>query len=336
MAARTTLEDYRVRFEALRRSRGMEVSSLNQERSTLKHLCRAWDRTRKAPGSLDMSWMEDYLFGPEGRANEVSVGTFNKKISHIKSFMEWLIRRSVVRNDVLDVVTTKKGYKPRRLWLPLGALHQMIDGADDPWEKFVLEFGVFTLGRWSELCFIQMKHVHLDAGRIDWWREKTDEWDRIPIMSELDTAIRRWVTIYEKSIGRPLTPDDYLVPMRKKFGWSNCAWQYVSASRATNSIRLCVKEHAAPLLGGMDAIRGQGVHLLRRSAARELYEALKRQGEPDPLRVVMAMLGHKNIRTTELYLGIERDRETRDTLLAGRSLLGIDKTNVVELKVASG
>lgn len=334
--ARQTLEDLRVQHEGLRKRKGIGSSTLASERSSCRHLCTAWDNTRRAPSSLGRDWMEDYLFGVGGVSELVSEASFNKRVSHLKTFVEWLVRRGELRTgDVLDVMTKLKVTTKRYARLPLGAMHQMVNNAEDPWDRFVLAFGIHTLGRWSELRIVQRRHVKLDAGYVEWWREKTDEWDELPITPMLDAELRRWIVAYEREIGRELEPDDYMIPCRQPGGFR--VWQYCYAPkyRATEAIRTCVKTHAAPHVGGLDVIKGQGVHILRRSAAREMYEALKRRGVGDPLRSVMAMLGHKNIRTTEIYLGIDRDRETRDTLLREQDWFERDTTtNVVELRMA--
>jgi hypothetical protein len=51
----------------------------------------------------------------------------------------------------------------------------------------------------------------------------------------------------------------------------------------------------------------------------------------------MAMLGHANARTTEIYLGIRQDREERNELLLASDLLWTEKdNNVVQLRKVSG
>lgn len=338
MSARTTLEGLRVRYETQRKRQGMAGSTLASERCALKNLCRAWDATRRVPKSMEMSWMEDYLFGEEGLAEGLEPSTYNKMIGQQRQFVEWCTRRNEIRNDVLDAMVRKSQQRKDYVRLPAVQLNRMIEGADDPWERFVLEFGIYTMGRWSELRICQVKHLNFTTGKIKWWREKTDEWDDLPMMAELDTALRRWMIAYAKNIGRPLQPDDYVIPMRVAGGWHpTWEYQYVPEHTCSESIRRAVKKHAAPLVpGGMEAIKGQGVHLLRRSSARALYDALVAEGHADPIRVVMAMLGHKNAHTTELYLGIVRDRENRDKVLLGASFLTVDKTNVVELRRVSG
>jgi integrase len=98
----------------------------------------------------------------------------------------------------------------------------------------------------------------------------------------------------------------------------------------------CDKE-ARVLDVGEDTLVGQGVHLIRRSMARVFYEQLKAAGHGDPTRVVMAMLGHANARTTEIYLGIRQDREERNELLLASDLLWTEKdNNVVQLRKVSG
>jgi integrase len=64
--------------------------------------------------------------------------------------------------------------------------------------------------------------------------------------------------------------------------------------------------------------------------ARALYDRLVDDGHGDPLRLVMATLGHAHPQVTERYLGIQPDRERRNDLLAGSNLLSVPRTNVVE------
>lgn len=339
MAARTTLESLRLKYEAQRKRQGMSKSTLTSERCALRHLCRAWDETRRVPKSMEQVWMEDYLFGEGGLAEGLEPSTYNKMVGQQRGFIEWCIRRDDVRGDILSAMIRKSQGKKDYVRLTAAQLRRTVESASaDPWEQFVLEFGIHTMGRWSELRIAQFKHLDLAEGKVKWWREKTDEWDELPIMAELDSAFRKWIVAYERNIGRPLQADDYLIPMRVAGGWHpKWEFQYVPGHAATESIRRCVKKHVAPIVGGVEQIIGQGVHLLRRSAARALYDALVSSGHPDPIRIVMAMLGHKNAHTTEIYLGIERDRQNRDTVLRGASFLSADPTNVVELKrVASG
>lgn len=94
-----------------------------------------------------------------------------------------------------------------------------------------------------------------------------------------------------------------------------------------------VQKHASRVSGlPQESLKGQGVHILRRSMARALYERLRAEGHPEPLRVVQALLGHADPATTRIYIGLRPDREERNELLAGSDLLWVETANVVPLR----
>jgi integrase len=68
--------------------------------------------------------------------------------------------------------------------------------------------------------------------------------------------------------------------------------------------------------------KGEGCHTLRRASARALFDQLTQdKGYDSALRVVSAFLHHKSSTTTELYLGLDAERERRDEWLRGRPFL---------------
>ncbi len=71
---------------------------------------------------------------------------------------------------------------------------------------------------------------------------------------------------------------------------------------------------------GTETLRGEGVHTVRRSVARILFDQASEHGHDNALRVAAALLGHSSTQTTEIYLGIDRDRQKRDEILRGKSL----------------
>ena len=60
-----------------------------------------------------------------------------------------------------------------------------------------------------------------------------------------------------------------------------------------------------------------GVHTLRRSGARALFDVLRNQGYDGALKRVSAMLHHKNTAMTEHYLGLDIERTQRNDMLRG-------------------
>ena len=85
----------------------------------------------------------------------------------------------------------------------------------------------------------------------------------------------------------------------------------------------------------------EGVHTLRRAGARNFFDFLVADpsfGYDGALRTVSAFLHHKNVATTEHYLGLSSERERRDKVLRGQRFLAamVDQSNVLELSRGSG
>jgi integrase len=73
----------------------------------------------------------------------------------------------------------------------------------------------------------------------------------------------------------------------------------------------------------------EGLHTLRRSAARQFFEDCADQGHDAALRSTAALLGHKSVITTEGYLGISGDRIKRNKMLKGRDFLPFEEIEKV-------
>jgi integrase len=77
--------------------------------------------------------------------------------------------------------------------------------------------------------------------------------------------------------------------------------------------------HRALKTLGMDSSK-EGVHTLRRSAARARFDQLVSEGYDGALRQVQTLLHHANAKTTEVYLGIDIDVQARDDAIRGKRL----------------
>lgn len=337
---RTTLKDHAKDYLA-RRLREVGEATVANEESTLNKLTRWWDATRRSPRSLNAVDFEDFLDGPfmanlNRPGEEISNRTFNNKILHLREFLKWLEHRRVIQDarPMLDLLKERPVIRPNFVRLTIPQLHQVIEAADTEWERFVLSLAAFSFGRQQEVLTRKVGDFDLDAGLIQWYRPKTDDPDWLPIQFELDTAVRRWFIAYQEMCG-PLDPTWYAAPRREGNGryYETC---FPTMKRY--SYGELVQKNVALVLGvPVETLRGQATHILRRSAARCLYDALRAAGVADAKEVVRAMLGHQKVSTTELYIGIQADREYRDSILKGSRFMSLPDTNVVELRsVPSG
>lgn len=329
---RQTLTELAEAHLAMRTRQGFAPQTVACERASVMKLCRWWDKQRRAPSGLDDQAMEDFLYGPGGLAEGLAESSFNTQLSQTKRFIHWLNRRDIVNANVLDVMTPMKFTRREYLRLNLPALVDMVETTENPLERFILAFAFQTLGREGEMLSRQWRHFDLAAGRVDWFRNKTSSTtngrDVLPITADLDREVRRWVLVYQEMVGEPIQDDWYLIPRR--IGNPVKGWQLFPHEHRAN-VGEIVQKHAQRYAPGVD-LTGQGAHIMRRSSARALYEQLLAAGHPDPARIVQAMLGHASVVTTELYLGIRKDREKRDDALKGKSLLSVSTDNVIQLK----
>lgn len=325
---------------------GMAEQTWKNTKSELERFATAWDKTRRVPNGLSEDWMGDFLAKFRrgevgGRGKILANSSYNKSLETFKAFLEWGVRRSAFTPFVLDAIRRMPKDEPKEfLRLSAAEVVHMIETCVDPWERWVLAYASQTLGRDSELRNRQVRHLHLDRGELDWYRRKTTDVDRLPVTQPLAQEWDRWVRVYQEKCGS-IQKHWPLVPMRhhsyvKGSGFPNVSgqreWLYFPTN-PPHELAKIVQKHAARVSGEtVEALKGQGVHILRRSMARALYERLRDERHPEPLRVVQAALGHSDGTTTRIYIGVRPDREERNQLLAGSDLLWSPQDNVVELK----
>lgn len=315
----------------------LALSSLRNHEVTLRRFAAWWDSTRKVPLSLREQDVEKFVWGPHecapgcrgrvhrgaGLRSTYGKASLRQALNHMSGFLEWAVRYRLVKPEVLEPVARHRypriPHSTRRRRLDVGQLAELLDGCPDPWERVVCALAIHTAGRSGELVTLRLGDVDLDAGEIDWSRHKTGQVDYLPITADLDVELHRWLKEYERLCG-PLPSDAYLVPRRTVSGPGGPRY-HPDLPRGGGYARV-VKKHLARVLGVDEAeLCGEGVHTVRRSVARCLYEQLCEDHHPDPIAVVQALLGHSSRVMTERYIGVESGRRERDKALRGRSVL---------------
>jgi integrase len=228
----------------------------------------------------------------------------------------------------------------RRLHFSL--FSELLDSAErtHPRDRMVVGLGIYLFLRASEMQDLRIRDVDLNSGFIDVRITKVHQVDQMPISLELDRELRRWLTYYTEHCG-PLQDDWYLVPgydMRKT-QWSGGYGRTLVPTRMADRRRLATAvQRALKGLGwdlqteAKDPLR-EGVHTLRRSGARALFDTLVDQSYDGALRRVQAMLHHADSKMTERYLGIEIDRQHRNELIRGVAMFPASE-GVTRLRVS--
>lgn len=343
MVATMKMKDHLDRYLKARRD-DMGQATFDRMRNELTRFAGSWDATRKAPSKLDEDWVRGWLYDfrrgelPGSLGRPLATSSYNKTVAVLKGFIEYLVRRHTIDAYVLDACKTAPADPPKEyLRLSAAQVVRMIQTCEDPWERWVLAFASQTLGRESELRNRRIAHLRLDLGELDWYRQKTTDADKLPLTKQFVEEWQRWAMVYQEQCG-PLDRNKgwFLIPARVSTPMKlDRKWVY-SPEKSPAKLAPIVQKHAARITGDpILALKGQGVHITRRSMARALYDRLVADGFPEPtaLNRVQVMLGHASPQTTMIYIGVQPDRLKRNELLTDSSLLWVeDQENVVQLR----
>lgn len=242
--------------------------------------------------------------------------------------------------------------KRERLRLPASEFPRLLDAAIHPRDRIIAALGLYAFLRQSEMKRLLVGDVDLDASELSVEIVKTQQFDRMPISAELDTELRRWLTFYAESLGRPLRGADHLVPAKSRPLFrkgllpqdnARLARTYAvldptkPVAQPEQAIQRMLERIGRPTRDGAGRSAQEGVHTLRRSGARALFDQLVEDGYDGAMRTVQSMLHHASVTTTEIYLGIHLDKKRRDDIVKGRQMFPVQDTgNVVSLEVRRG
>jgi integrase len=165
--------------------------------------------------------------------------------------------------------------------------------------------------RGGEISRLRVRDVNFSQQEIKVRVDKTREIDLMPITSDLATELANWLGVYPK-----VTADSFLVPAVYRHPDGHAT---VKDRPFTEPFK-AVKRALTAL--GWDETRQEGIHTVRRSVARILFDDIESSESFDSaLLATMALLHHKRAETTLTYIGRDRMTLARDRLLAGRPFL---------------
>ena len=310
---RAVIDDYLI---WLARVNGAKPGTVRNHRSTLGLLVEYVGDIY--PENLTIKKMDDFL-----AERPWSASTRNVRIGIYRQFFGWCRARGHMPRELDPLYGYRRNRVPEveRTRIPMVEWPLLFAACQYPVERIVLATGLYLFLRASEQQAIQMKHIDLDAGIIRIHRTKTDEWDDMPISAELDGELRRYLAWYAEQV--PIHPDHYLIPPRLRGSMYRDEGRLVSGTGIIDPTHPHCKPHliVQRILGRAGYATGrEGEHTLRRSGARAYFDSLVSQGYDGSLRRVQAMLGHKKSLMTEMYLGLDLDRHTRNTDIIGEQM----------------
>lgn len=296
-----------------RRAKGAAKGTLRNQDRYLRYLLADVGNinTRSlAPRHVDAFWAAHPNLSP---------GSKNNARSALESFFKWCRARGHLARDADPLEGVKKfrvDERPRLL-IPQSEFSTLIAEQKDPRYRIALALGLYTFAGVSEIGLLRWQD---DLGqRLQVYRPKTGMVDEKPICAELREELDRWRLAYAAKMGRPVEPSWYIVP-------GVVGGQYGPGRKRTPTNLNPVRRASLGSMFTTILVRagyyqpGEGGHTLRRSGARALYDQLTSVGHDRAIRIVQAMLGHRSIANTEIYLRLSLDRKVRDDLLSGKKM----------------
>lgn len=284
------------------------------------------------------------------QAAGLTAGSLNVELQSLRSLFRYAIARRYLAATA-DPLAHRRQWKTvkgdLRQRVPAQDFPYLLDCAKDPRDRIVVALGLYLFLRASEMRVLKVGDVDLASAEVAVQVIKSSRFDRMPVSTELDTELRRWLTAYGAEMGRPLTPDDHLVPARNRARFVSGLskqenWAHAKAVATLNpakpykeveqAVQRTLAAYGMPVRDEMGKSLREGVHTLRRSGARALFDALIERGFDGSMRTVQSMLHHSSVTVTEHYLGLRLDEKRRDDIVRGKAMFPVDRSNVVQME----
>ncbi|RNL79160.1 hypothetical protein EFL95_09020 [Nocardioides marmorisolisilvae] len=257
---------------------------------------------------------------------------YNQYLGALGVFSKWLLRHAMVSVDLTAGIERIRARRPIKRRLDPEQIIALLDAAPAR-DRMLFSLAFFAALRATEATSLRIGDVDLASNtlRVQVW--KTHQEDDFPIGPELRAQLDAWLPFYEASVrrswSRDLEPADFLVPALTphRYSWqvvdgvkSRDAWiQTFEPGRPVRMPYQLVKRALKRI--GLSA-EGEGMHILRRSAARIMFDKLIEESKyENALRIVMAALHHTTSSTTEQYIGLTTEQRSRDQFLRTTPLL---------------
>lgn len=232
--------------------------------------------------------------------------------------------------------------KPRkRLWIDFEEFDTVLNKPEHPRDRMIVALGLYLLLRESEVQRIKLGQIDLDEGwihdvEISKKQGKETTYDKMPINEDLDRELRKWLKAYTEEVG-PLKAEYYLIPSREAVRDRDPEKSCYSKEDPVTLVLRPSLHCGTPARVVGDILRSlgypatntetgrkyaYGIHILRRSGARAWFDGLREMGYDGALQFVRAMLHHETVATTELYLGLDNEKNQRDKLVRARPAFG--------------
>ena len=230
-----------------------------------------------ADTDLIRDWMESLM----DKGNTAS--TINKKLSALRSFYRFSLRRKLVERDPAHCVTGPKKSKPLPQFLREGEMDKLLDGMewDDSFNNvrartIIILFYEAGLRR-SELVGLDDADVDFSACHLKVMGKRNKQ-RIVPFGEELRSALLHYMEVRDKALQDPVDQGALFLSDKGK--------------RMTDSQVYAIVRH---YLSAVTTLKKRSPHVLRHTFAT----AMLNNGAG--LESIKDLLGHESVSTTEIY-----------------------------------
>lgn len=264
-------------------------------------------------------------------------GSINRVIAQLSVFFGWCQSRGYMPKDRSPLDDTRYVKVPQRprLLIPQDQFSTFLGGIKNPRYRAATAIGLYLFTRVSETRYLRWQADRGD--QMDVWREKTQTTDTLPLCMELREELDRWKFTYGRLVGETVRPSWYIIPGTSPNRFGPGGRQSVAGSLQPTRPASGLGDGIKQVLMDADYYQPhEGGHTLRRSGATALADRLAYLGHDRSMRIVQAMLGHKHLVTTEIYLRRSLDEKVANDLLAGQKMFSDEPSeNVIDLRRVS-
>ena len=225
---------------------------------------------------LVRSWVVNLMDEEGAKATSV-----NRKLSSLRSFYRFLLRKKVVKADPMLRVVGPKKSKPLPSFLRESEMNRLLDdfsfgeGYEACRDRMILEMFYATGIRLSELIGLNDVDVDLSAKQIK-VTGKRNKQRLVPFAEEMTVDLEEYIKVRNEAL--PQGADAFFVLTNGKRMYAKKVYEIVKRN-----------------LGKVATLKKRSPHVLRHTFATAM---LNNQAE---LGAVKELLGHESLATTEIY-----------------------------------
>ncbi len=277
-------------LDYLRAERGASQQTLRAYSSDLAQLVDYLDEHHDMgeadPGDIELNHLRGFV---ADRFDQNAPSSIARKISTIRSFWKFLVKRDYLEDDVASLLSSPKVSKPLKNYLNVDEIFHLLDSHAPDDALGVRDMAIWEIGygcglRASEIVGLNVPDLHFEEG---WVRVlgKGDKERQVPLGRKARRALETYLSRRMELVSGETEEQALFL-------------NYKGGRLSTRSLRRLLKKHL--VRAGLDT--SITPHGLRHSYATHLLDS------GADLRGIQELLGHANLSTTQRYTHVSVDR----------------------------